>query len=102
VSRGAVLKYFGANAKKWAPYTVAPVLGTILPLFSSIHKRGARLEPALAQLLTGPSLSLPNLLVIRGVMGNQKNVGLPPACYYYGNHKRDDIWIYLTNIKQHD
>jgi len=28
--------------------------------------------PALALLLAGPSLSLPNMLVIRGVMGTQK------------------------------
>ena len=52
VSQGSVLKYFGANAKKWLAYTIASVSGTvlavcsctILPLFSSIHKRGAGLE----------------------------------------------------------
>lgn len=55
VSQGAVMKYFGAKAKKWVAYTVASVSGsilavcscTILPLFSSIHKRGAGLEPPL-------------------------------------------------------
>jgi len=30
--------------------------------------------PALALLLAGPSLSLPNMLVIRGVMGNKKTM----------------------------
>jgi uncharacterized membrane protein YraQ (UPF0718 family) len=30
--------------------------------------------PALALLLAGPSLSLPNMLVIRGVMGTQKTL----------------------------
>ena len=48
VSQGSVLKYFGANAKKWLSYTVAAVSGgilavcscTILPLFTSIYKRG--------------------------------------------------------------
>ena len=30
--------------------------------------------PALALLLAGPSLSLPNMLVIRGVIGTQKTV----------------------------
>ncbi|MDD2491831.1 MAG: permease, partial [Bacteroidales bacterium] len=43
VSQGAVLKYFGANAKKWIAYSVSSVSGailavcscTILPLFSS-------------------------------------------------------------------
>lgn len=56
VSQGAVLKYFGANAKKWLSYTVASVSGailavcscTILPLFSSIYKRGAGLGPAIS------------------------------------------------------
>jgi len=48
ISQGAVLKYFGASAKKWLAYTIAAVSGTtlavcsctILPLFSSIYKRG--------------------------------------------------------------
>ena len=51
VSQSSVLKYFGANAKKWLSYTVAAVSGgilavcscTILPLFTSIYKRGAGL-----------------------------------------------------------
>jgi uncharacterized membrane protein YraQ (UPF0718 family) len=30
--------------------------------------------PALALLLAGPSLSLPNMLVIRGVIGTQKTI----------------------------
>jgi hypothetical protein len=30
--------------------------------------------PALALLLAGPSLSLPNMLVIRGVMGTKKTI----------------------------
>ena len=56
VSQGSVLKYFGANAKKWLSYTAAAVSGsilavcscTILPLFTSIYKRGAGLGPAIA------------------------------------------------------
>src|SRR4030042_3597638 len=56
VSQGSILKYFGAQAKQWVAYTVAAVSGTILavcsctilPLFSSIHKRGAGLGPAIA------------------------------------------------------
>lgn len=55
VSQGAVLKYFGANAKKWLSYTIAAISGgilavcscTILPLFTSIYKRGAGLGPPL-------------------------------------------------------
>ena len=56
VSQSSVLRYFGANAKKWLSYTVAAVSGgilavcscTILPLFTSIYKRGAGLGPAVA------------------------------------------------------
>ena len=58
VSQGSVLKYFGANAKKWLSYSVAAVSGgilavcscTILPLFTSIYKRGAGLGPAISVL----------------------------------------------------
>lgn len=70
VSQGAVMKYFGARAKKWLAYTVASVSGTILavcsctilPLFSSIHKRGAGLGPAIAffYILVRPSICWPS------------------------------------------
>ena len=82
VSQAAVMKYLGAGAKKVLAYGVASVSGTILavcsctilPLFAGIWKRGAGLGkgPALALLLAGPALSLPNMLVIRSVMGTKK------------------------------
>ena len=82
ISQASVVKYFGAKAKKWVAYLVASVSGsilavcscTILPLFSSIHKRGAGLGPAITFLYSGPALSLPNMLVIRKVIGTQKTV----------------------------
>jgi uncharacterized membrane protein YraQ (UPF0718 family) len=82
VSQAAVMKYLGAGAKKVPAYGVASVSGsilavcscTVLPLFASIWKRGAGLGPALALLLAGPALSLPNMLVIRSVMGTKKTV----------------------------
>ena len=63
-------------------YGVASVSGTILavcsctvlPLFAGIWKRGAGLGPAIAFLYSGPALSLPNMLVIRSVMGTKKTV----------------------------
>ena len=66
VSQGSVLKYFGANAKKWLSYTAAAVSGsilavcscTILPLFTSIYKRGAGLGPAIAFILTARILGV--------------------------------------------
>ena len=66
ISQAAVIKYFGANAKKWLSYSVASVSGTILavcsctilPLFSGIHKRGAGLGPAIAFLYSGPAINI--------------------------------------------
>jgi len=77
VSQGAVLKYFGAQAKKWVAYTVASVSGTILavcsctilPLFSSIHKRGAGLGPAIAFLYSGPAINILAIILTARILG---------------------------------
>jgi hypothetical protein len=66
VSQASVIKYFGAKANKWIAYLVAAGSGTILavcsctvlPLFSSIHKRGAGLGPAVAFLYSGPAINI--------------------------------------------
>jgi hypothetical protein len=82
VSQASVLKYFGATARKILSYSVASVSGTVLavcsctvlPLFAGIYTRGAGMgkRPALSLLLAGPALSLPNMLVIAGVLGVKK------------------------------
>jgi uncharacterized protein len=77
VSQGAVMKYFGARAKKWAAYSVASVSGsilavcscTILPLFSSIHKRGAGLGPAIAFLYSGPAINILAIILTARILG---------------------------------
>jgi uncharacterized membrane protein YraQ (UPF0718 family) len=77
VSQGSVIKYFGANAKKWLAYTVAAVSGsilavcscTILPLFSSIHKRGAGLGPAIAFLYSGPAINILAIILTARILG---------------------------------
>lgn len=77
ISQGSVLKYFGANAKKWLAYTVAAVSGTILavcsctilPLFSSIHKRGAGLGPAIAFLYSGPAINILAIILTARILG---------------------------------
>jgi hypothetical protein len=82
VSQGAVLKYFGANAKKWVAYTVASVSGTILavcsctilPLFSSIHKRGAGLGPAVAFLYSGPAINILAIILTARILGFEMGV----------------------------
>jgi uncharacterized protein len=79
VSQGAVLKYFGAQAKKWLAYSVAAVSGTmlavcsctILPLFSSIHKRGAGLGPAIAFLYSGPAINILAIILTARILGWQ-------------------------------
>mgnify|MGYP000150350787 CR=1 FL=1 len=77
ISQNAVIKYFGAGAKKWVSYTVASVSGTILavcsctvlPLFSGIHKRGAGLGPAIAFLYSGPAINILAIILTARVLG---------------------------------
>ena len=66
ISQPAVLKYFGAGARKVLAYSVASVSGailavcscTILPLFAGIYKRGAGLGPAITFLYSGPAINI--------------------------------------------
>ena len=82
VSHGAVLKYFGARAKKWVAYSVASVSGTILavcsctilPLFSSIHKRGAGLGPAIAFLYSGPAINILAIILTARILGFEMGI----------------------------
>jgi len=82
INQGAVIKYFGANAKKWLSYTVAAVSGailavcscTILPLFTSIYKRGAGLGPAVAFLYSGPAISILSIILTWRILGTEMGV----------------------------
>ena len=47
---------------------------TEVPIVQGLLASGMGEGPALALLLAGPSLSLPNMLVIRGVLGTKKTV----------------------------
>jgi uncharacterized membrane protein YraQ (UPF0718 family) len=47
---------------------------TEVPIVQGLIASGMGKGPALALLLAGPSLSLPNMLVIRNVMGTQKTL----------------------------
>ena len=77
VSQGAVIKYFGAKADKWKAYLVASLSGsilavcscTILPLFSSIHKRGAGLGPAITFLYSGPAINILAIILTARILG---------------------------------
>ncbi len=82
VSQGSVIRYFGANAKKWLAYSVAAVSGTILavcsctilPLFSSIHKRGAGLGPAIAFLYSGPAINILAIILTARILGFEMGI----------------------------
>jgi len=77
VSQAAVMKYFGAQAKKVLAYGVASVSGailavcscTILPLFAGIHKRGAGLGPAIAFLYSGPAINILAIVYTARLLG---------------------------------
>ncbi|MBU0471596.1 MAG: permease [Nanoarchaeota archaeon] len=45
---------------------------TEIPILQALMTKGMHSGPALALLLAGPSLSLPNMLVVRGVLGTKK------------------------------
>lgn len=47
---------------------------TEIPILQALIAKGMSQGPALALLLAGPSLSLPNMLVIRKVLGNKKTI----------------------------
>ena len=47
---------------------------TEVPILQGLIGAGMGKGPALALLLAGPALSLPNMLVIRGVMGTRKTL----------------------------
>jgi hypothetical protein len=79
VSQAAVLKYFGASAKKILSYSVASVSGavlavcscTILPLFAGIYTRGAGIGPATAFLYSGPGINVLAVVLTARILGWQ-------------------------------
>jgi len=85
ISQSAVIKYFGLKAKKVLAYSVASISGailavcscTVLPLFSSIYKRGAGLGPAIAFLYSGPAINVLAIILTARILGWQ--IGLARA-----------------------
>jgi uncharacterized membrane protein YraQ (UPF0718 family) len=82
VSKKGIMKYFGAQAKKYISYSVASVSGailavcscTVLPLFMGIYKRGAGIGPATTFLFAGPSINILAIILTARVLGY--NIGL--------------------------
>ncbi len=82
VSQGAVMRYLGPAARKVVAYPVAAASGTILavcsctvlPLFASIHKRGAGLGPATAFLYSGPAINVLAIILTARVLGPELGI----------------------------
>ncbi|MFH1355304.1 MAG: permease [Candidatus Omnitrophota bacterium] len=79
ISKQAVIKYFGAKAKKILSYGFASISGTILavcsctvlPLFSGIYQRGAGLGPAMTFLYSGPAINVTAIILTARILGWQ-------------------------------
>lgn len=77
ISQGTIAKYLGPTATKWKAYLMASISGTILavcsctilPLFASIHKRGAGLGPAIAFLYSGPAINILAIILTARILG---------------------------------
>jgi uncharacterized membrane protein YraQ (UPF0718 family) len=71
------MKYLGPQARRLVAYPVGAVSGsilavcscTVLPLFSSIHRRGAGLGPATAFLYSGPAINVLAIILTARVLG---------------------------------
>jgi len=83
ISQGAVLKYFGPQAKKLLSYGVASISGTVLavcsctvlPLFGGIYKRGAGLGPAIAFLYSAPAINVLAIIYSARLLGYDLGAG---------------------------
>ncbi|MBA7645283.1 hypothetical protein ES703_53038 [subsurface metagenome] len=77
ITKEAVIKYFGAKAKKVVAYGVASVSGTILavcsctvlPMFAGIYTRGAGIGPATAFLYAGPAINVLAIILTARILG---------------------------------
>ncbi len=77
ISKLSVVRFFGINANKALSYSVASISGavlavcscTILPLFTSIYRRGAGLGPAIAFLYSGPAISVLAIILTARILG---------------------------------
>jgi len=82
ISKGAIMKYLGAGAKKTVAYPIASVSGsvlavcscTVLPLFAGIHKRGAGIGPATAFLYSGPAINVLAVILTARVLGVEMGI----------------------------
>ena len=82
MSQGSVLKHFGPDAKPVMAYGVASLSGVILsvcscsvlPMFSSIRKKGAGIGPAVTFLFAGPAINILAITMSFNLLGT--DIGL--------------------------
>ncbi len=82
ISKEAVIKYFGARAKKVIAYSVASVSGsilavcscTVLPMFAGIYAHGAGIGPATAFLYSGPAINVLAIILTARVLGYEMGI----------------------------
>ena len=82
ISKGAVMKYLGADANKVVAYAVASVSGgiltvcscTILPLFAGIYRMGAGLGPACTFLYVGPAINVLAIIMTARILGAELGI----------------------------
>ena len=106
ISQAAVIKYFGASARKWLSYLVASVSGTILavcsctvlPLFAGIHKRGAGLGPAITFLYSGPAINILAIILTARILGMELGNNIESIDYYLSTYSKIVIGITLILI----
>jgi uncharacterized protein len=87
ISQGAVMRYLGPAANRALAYAVAAVSGvilavcscTVLPLFASIHRRGAGLGPAIAFLYSGPAINVLAIIMTARILG--PDMGIARAAF---------------------
>jgi len=82
LSKGAVVRTFGADAPLLLAYGVAAASGsilavcscTVLPLFAGIYKRGAGIGPATAFLYSGPAINILAITLTARVLGPELGI----------------------------
>jgi len=82
VSKEAVIKYFGARARRIVAYSVASVSGailavcscTVLPMFAGIYARGAGIGPATTFLYAGPAINVLAIILTARVLGYELGI----------------------------
>jgi uncharacterized membrane protein YraQ (UPF0718 family) len=91
ISKDAVIKYFGAKAKKVLAYGVASVSGTILavcsctvlPMFAGIYMRGAGIGPATAFLYAGPAINILAIILTARILGFELGIARAVSAVFF-------------------